>query len=309
MKKIIKKFEDYDFLLPLIGVDLNVAMEIFSPYMKMNIRGYPNGEKFKDVKKIGGFPEELFAFAQDVAMARPKNKKGPDFEGYGECKSVKVKMFTESLNRNQKKYLTDLNVNINSPNLSKIRGSGNPIISFFEKNSRFYNTNVWGKIKKVVFIYHFNDLITDIRIFDGVKYMRVLCEDYELIKNNNNIDPKIFTLKKKTNTIQVKKNLDAFLSESIVPKDFSNNIVDQQQYIETIFKKKLEEYKENNVEEQERIENFIKNTANSTQLVKYAEMMTKSNKLTPSQLIEIRDIFSRALKGCKYSAKEDDLPF
>jgi hypothetical protein len=38
-------------------------------------------------------------------------------------------------------------------------------------------------------------------------------------------------------------------------------------------------------------------------------MMTKSNKLTPSQLIEIRDIFSRALKGCKYSAKEDDLPF
>jgi hypothetical protein len=305
-KKIIKKFEDYDFLLPFIGIDLKVAMDIFRPYMKMNIRGYPNGEKFKDIQKIGGFPEELYALVKDYA--RPKNKKGPDFEE-GECKSVKIKYYSDKLNRNQRKDLTDLGVNIDSPNLSKIRDSGNPIISFFEKNSRFYNTNVWGKIKKVVFIYHFNDIITDIRIFDGVKYMRVLCEDYELIKNNNNIDTKIFTLKKKTQTIQVKKNLDAFLSESIITKGFSNNIVDQQQYIETIFKKKLEEYKENNVEEQERIENFIKNTANSTQLIKYAEMMVRSNKLTPSQLIELRDIFIKALKGSKYSAKDDILPF
>lgn len=299
MKK--NKYEEYDFLLPLIGVDINVAMAVFKPYVNFKIRGYN--------KKFGGFPEELVAFSKDIAMARPKTKKGPDFGKLGDCKAVQVKRMTDRLNVNQVKNLMDLNINSKTDDITKIRNSGNPPIARLE-NCKFFNSNIWAKIKKLILVYHEADIITDIRIFDGLKYDDVLNDDYEFIKNNKNEDSKIITLKKKTGSVQIKKNMDAFLSESIVPKNLDNKIIDQISYIETIFSEKLKFYKENNVEEQEKIVNFVNNTANPSQLIEFAERIAKSNKLSPSQLTDIVEIFKKSIKASEFvDSRDDDLAF
>lgn len=276
MKTEYKLVSEYKSLLPLIGVDMNVAMPIFSKFVDFKIRGYN--------KDFGGFPEELIAFILD--MRRPTNIKGPDFNELGDCKGVKAKFITkEELNKDQKQLLLSLNVDLISC-VTTLRNYGNPPVASFEPNINFFETNLWNKIRKIIFVYHVNGIIEDIRIFDGEKYKDVLNNDYELIKNNKNSETKILTLKKVTGSIQIKKTLDIFLSESIIDSNCeTNEIANQIEYIENLFINKLNIYKDNCKDCNPKFENI--------------ERFIITGKNTPEQLMRIIELANIKLSESK----------
>lgn len=230
----MKKLKDYECLKCCIGMDLLVAKTIFGEYFRINTRGYN--------KEIGGIAEDVVAFIFN--SDRPTAKKGPDFKDNGECKSVKARLSTRRLNINQRETLIELGIDPDSRNCkTNIRNSGNPPISDFQPDVDFKDSNLYNKLKKIIFIYHINNIIIDIRIFDIKKFYKILESDYNLMKSGRNSETKILTHKKVTNLIQIKKFLDIFLSKSIINKNFKNVITNQEEYINNLFFEKLYTYK------------------------------------------------------------------
>lgn len=190
-------------LRKLIGIDLVEAMNIFREYkVPIKVRGYS--------KTFGGFPEELIAFL--LEKDRPANKKGADFEGLFEVKSIKSRKLVNG----------------------DIRTCGDtPISNFNENDIDFLKSNIWNKIEKLLSVFHFNGTIIDIRFFDGNEFKSILKNDYELIKNKRNKETKILTLKSIGN-IQIKKNGAIHLSTSIC-ENVDNEIKNQKGYIMNLF--------------------------------------------------------------------------
>lgn len=258
----------YCELSPIVGIDLKIAKEeIFSKYMYINTRGYN--------KEIGGIVEDLVAFSFNTK--RPTTKKGADFL-FGECKSVKSKRLKDTkLNSEQIKNLKELGIDTNditNKNIyTTLRNTGNPPIAIFNKNVDFFDSILYKKLKTIIFVYHIDNIIEDIRIFDGMKYMDVMKNDYELIKNGKNSETKILTLKNVTQSIQMKKFMDIFLSESI-SYDVNNNIDNQFEYIFNLFFEKLYTYKYSiSSEAIKRIEK------NEKKIIKNKELIIKSNNI------------------------------
>lgn len=280
--------ENYEILKGIIGIDLSVAIPIFQKYIDFTPRGYN--------KETGGFPEELVAFL--LNMRRPTNIKGADFKDIGEIKSVKSRINNEKTKTKQDVvvFLSELGVNIENSK-TKLRNCGNPPISNFEKDKTFFETNIYDKIKKIIFIYHLDNVIIDIRIFDGKKFKNILNDDYELIKNGKNSETKIITLKEATGSIQIKKYMDIFLSDSIIESGFSNNIQSQEDYINELFLNKLINYKDDTSPKEKillRITNYIQ-----------SKTIDQINDLKES----IDKIFETTKENYNIKNVEDDLEF
>lgn len=285
-----KEFEEYECLLPLIGIDLVKIIPYLAKFnIIVNLKGYN--------KEIGGVPEDLVAFM--LGKERSKNKKGPDFGELGECKSVKLKpnLTKRKLNVNQRNNLIRLNVNLEKCEKIKTRESGNPIISTFNKNVDFFESNVWEKSKKIIYIFHRNNIIDDIKIFDGEKYKDFLFSDDNYIKNNNNADTQIFTHKLKTNTIQMKLNMCQYLSDSIIPEDYTNNIINQDEYINNLLFEKVCTYKYDKENKQNlNIENKISSEEKKLSILKIRKIKIDYRMNKINNLIQIQEDSIRKMK-------------
>jgi hypothetical protein len=258
----------YNELKDLIGIDMNIAMPIFLKYVKFEIRGYN--------KDFGGFPEELVAFR--LKLNRPTTKKGPDFDELGDCKAVAGKILSKPvLDSSQKLSLITLGLDPKDC-LTTLRNCGNPPIANLEKISDFFRTNLWNKIRRVIFIYHVDGKIIDIRIFDGEKYKYVLENDYNLINQDKRDETKILALKLKTGSVQIKKTMDIFLSESI-SSDVDNNIDNQEEYINKLFSENLSNYRETTPKPNfNNIKDFVGMYANFSELAILEEIIKNRRK-------------------------------
>ena len=168
-------------LQKLIGIDLNVAIKIFAD--KGNIVTKNRGFN----KKVGGFAEELVALILDEK--RPTSLKGRDFNNF-ELKSIKAK------------YVNSDRTNVGS----LLRDGGNTPISPFKKNEvDFTTSNIYDKVKKLVCVYHIDEIITDIRFFDGEELFETLRNDYNLIAESKRTETELLTLKEKNGMIMIKK--------------------------------------------------------------------------------------------------------
>lgn len=173
----------------LIGINCINAIKVFNKFYDTTFipRGYN--------KEIGGFPEELVAII--LNEKRPTSFKGPDFSEF-EVKSVKSKITKRK---------------------GEIRGEGDMPISNWDNEKNFKNSNIWKKMKKMVIFYHIDNIIVDIRVFNGEKYFNILENDYELIREGKNKETTIITRKPNTNSIQVKKSFCIFNSYSLFYDD------------------------------------------------------------------------------------------
>lgn len=278
----------YESLIPLVGVDLKIAKTIFCEFISVNTRGYN--------KEIGGIAEDLIAVSFDVA--RPTNKKGSDFDELGDSKSVKSRLIKRTtFTENQVNTLVD--IGIKEEDVKKhetiVRECGNPIISSLENKVDFFDTNVWAKMKKLILVYHVDNIIQDIRVFDSEQYKYILESDYKLIEEQKYKETKILTLKLKTGLIQIKKNLAHFLSKSIVPDNFKlHKITDQKDYINDLFLEKLPSYKERKRERREKKVTFED---------------VKNYNYSGDQMEEMIEHLSKLLKEHKSIIPDDNLTF
>jgi len=282
-EKFEEEFELYNRLLPLKGIDMRIAIPYF----------IANGVNFKPMgynKEFGGFPEDLIALSFD--SSRPTNRKGADFKE-GDSKSIKAKLLkNDTLSKKQKDELK----NLIDPDLckTKLRNCGNTPIGEFEDDD-LLKTDLWQKMYRLILVYQIDGIIIDIRIFSSEKFKNVLINDYNFIRNGENEKTEILTIKKYKNNksfIQIKKYRDVFLSKSIYPDDYTNNITNQQEYIESIFSKNLEYYRNHK-------EEFKKNKKDKVKI------MLLNSGFTVSDMIEFRELIDKNIKGHEFITSDD----
>jgi ribosomal protein L23 len=193
----------------LKGIDLSIAYNIFKA-------------KGLDVKQ-SGFVENLIAFILDRDL--PKNEKGMDFKGLFEVKQIKVNILKRS---------------------GEMRTGGDTAISAFIRSEvNFFKSNIWDKTKSVLIVCVENDIVMDVRFFDGEVYKEEMESDYNAIRSNgagSRQSNSILVYKTKRNSIMMKGNTALTMSESIIIED--NTIENQEEYIENLFGCKFCSYQE-----------------------------------------------------------------
>jgi hypothetical protein len=171
----------------------------------------------------------------------------------------------------------------------------------------WYSDNIYTIVSisntVVTFVYHINNIIVDIRIFDGEKYKNILESDYKLIKSNRNSETKILTLKKKTGLIQIKKSMDIFLSKSIIKNKKLNNISDQDVYIKNLFFNRLFDYYHNEkikpiLREEKQVNKLEERVTRIKESIerkkeKIKVMKDEEEKQMKSHLIEMQSIYNK----------------
>lgn len=137
-------------LSKLVGVDINAAFEIL---IKFGVMSRVCGDYNR-----GKVVEILIALLMNEPL--PGNIKGSDFEDF-EVKTVKVKYNKTDYN---KKY--------------PIPCGDPPICKFDTRDRHFESSNVWDKTYSIIFVLYHQDLIVDVRVFDGNNYREQLKKDF-----------------------------------------------------------------------------------------------------------------------------------
>jgi hypothetical protein len=210
---MVKLPEQTEFQLrKLIGINIPIAKELFLNY---GIKS----KSFTKLRNSDGFTENLIAILLDESL--PTSKLGRDFIDF-ESKQIKLRQL------------------VRTPDF---RTKGDTPISKFDKDMKFYESNIWQKTKSLLCVCVYDDTITDVRYFDGESHKSVMANDWKLIKSNKNSETKILTYKKNWNSIMIKKNNSLFLSKSI-SNGVDNKITDQVEYCNNLFFNKLESRKD-----------------------------------------------------------------
>jgi len=229
-------------LLTLIGLDTNVAKKLFAQY------GIKPPRKGRD-----GFTENLIALL--LNKSRPTNKKGADFTGLFEVKQIAM-----TKTKLKQEYRT---------------GGDTPLANLEE--GEFFESNLWDKTKKILCVCTDEDVIVDIRLFDGDRYKETMKRDWDLLQAGMRTQTEMFSLKVKwNNQVQMKKNGCLFLSESLT-EGVNNNITDQELYCATLFEENLA-----------RREDEFKVAVRDNTL--YFEKFLNRNTITIKDLMKFRDL-------------------
>lgn len=187
----------------LIGIDTNIVKKLFAQY------GIKQYRKDKD-----GFSENLIALLLNRSC--PTNKKGMDFEGLFEVKQIACRQI----------------------NSGALRVKGDTPIANLEEGE-FFASNVWDKTRKILCILTLEDVIVDVRLFDGEQYKETMKKDWDLIQEGLRAKTEMFSLKEKwNNQIQMKKNGCILLSDSLT-EGTDNNIQNQELYCSELFEENL----------------------------------------------------------------------
>jgi len=230
-------------LLTLIGLDTNVAKALFLQY------GIKPPRKGRD-----GFTENLIALL--LNKARPTNTKGADFQGLFEVKQIALTKTKVS-----QEYRT---------------GGDTPLANLEEGD--FFESNLWDKTRRILCVCTDEDVIVDIRLFDGEKYKETMKSDWDLLQAGMRMETEMFSLKVKwNNQVQMKKNGCLFLSESLT-EGVDNNITNQELYCAELFEENLarreEEFKVNERDNTTTFEKFLnKQSVSIVDLMKFRELL------------------------------------
>lgn len=187
----------------LVGINTNTVKALFAQYGIKQLR------KDKD-----GFTENLIALLLNKAL--PTNMKGMDFRGLFEVKQITTRQI----------------------NSGALRVKGDTPIANLEEGE-FFASNVWDKTRKILCVLTLDDIIVDIRLFNGEKYKETMKKDWDLIQEGLRTKTEMFSLKEKwNNQIQMKKNGCILLSDSLT-EGVDNGIVDQELYCSELFEENL----------------------------------------------------------------------
>jgi len=228
-------------LQSLIGIDMNIAKTLFAQY------GIKPTHKNKD-----GFSENLIALILDRAL--PGTRKGSDFIEF-EVKQIKCKRLIKS---------------------KELRALGDTPIANFE-DGNFFDSNCWDKTKSIIVVCIINDMIEDIRLFNGKSYKSVMEKDWELIQAGLRVNTQMFALKGKWNQIQMKKHGCIKLSNSLT-EGVNNNIINQKLYCSKLFEanlsRKEEEFKVKQKDNSTSFETFLnRKSITINDLMKFRELI------------------------------------
>ena len=221
--------KEFKILQSLVGINTRDAFN-FLVEKKVMAKS-----EFND-KSRGRTVENIIALLLDKDL--PGSYKGSDFSLF-EIKTIQIKYTKRD---------------------SLVRTCGDTPISEFQDEPNFFNSNIWDKLKSVLSVLVYNDIIVDILHFDGDKYKSQLKSDYMSLflgeNNHSRKDGKTWrSLEGKKNKFLARKDyknytssimmmgnqmIDLSESISVMPNIVMNN---QSKYLDGLLSDKISNYK------------------------------------------------------------------
>jgi hypothetical protein len=206
------------------------------------------------LNKNGKTAENIVAMI--IGERFPSNRPGADFTKF-EVKSIDVKKIKNGDSRTK---------------------GDTPICKLKETEKDFLTSNTWNKTENLVLVLIYNDLIDDIKYFNGTSFKSILKKDYKNCLNKGSRNKSDILVRKgfkDGDVIMIKNSESIKLSNTII--NSKNIITDQYTYISELFENKVDEYQAY----------VINNNTNPIDRLRNLHNKLKELRLTKSEVLDL----------------------